>query len=152
MTKPIAVHLVVADPEAAAAWYRRVFDAEERHRISLPDGQILTVELAIAETTVALSGEYPEQGIVSPKTVDGSCCAFVVDTHDADTVWQRALDAGAEIFRPLADTFWGERFGQVVDPYGHRWGIAQHLRDVPPDEVARAAARIFGATSDVTEV
>lgn len=95
MTKPIAVHLVVADPEAAAAWYQRVFGAEERRRISLPGGQVLTVELAMAKSTVALSGEFPEQGIVSPKAANGSYCAFVVDTDDADTMWRRALDAGA---------------------------------------------------------
>jgi PhnB protein len=61
-----------------------------------------------------------------------------------DALWQRALDAGAEVFHPLGDTFWGERFGQIIDPFGHRWGMATHLRDVPADEVARAAAEMFG--------
>lgn len=151
MTKPIAVHLVVADPEAAAAWYQRVFGAEERRRISLPDGQVLTVELVVSETTIAVSGEFQEQGIVSPKVVSVSYCAFAVDTDDANTMWQRAIDAGAEVFHPLTDTFWGERFGQVIDPYGHRWGVAQHLRDVPDDELARAAARMFGGASGAAE-
>ena len=65
-------------------------------------------------------------------------------TEDVDALWKRAVDAGAEVLHPLQDQFWGDRHGQLTDPYGHRWGLAQHLRDVPPEEVARAAAEAFG--------
>lgn len=71
--------------------------------------------------------------------------ALQIATDDADALWQRALDAGATVSHPLADVFWGERHGQIIDPFGHRWGISQHLRDVPADEIAREAAKAFGA-------
>lgn len=148
MSKPVAAHLVVSDPGAAAQWYETVFHAQERSRIPLPGGRVLTIELMIGETTVALAGEFPDQGIVSPKTLGGTYSALVIDTDDADAMWQRAVDAGATVFHPIGDTFWGERFGQVIDPYGHRWGVSQHLRDVPPEEVAKAAADAFGAAGD----
>ncbi len=64
-------------------------------------------------------------------------------TDDADAIWNRALDAGAEVRQPLHDAFWGERYGQITDPFGHRWGLAQHLREAPLDELAEAAAAMF---------
>ena len=148
MSKPVAAHLVVSDPGAAAQWYETVFHAQERSRIPLPGERVLTIELMIGETTVALAGEFPDQGIVSPKTLGGTYSALVIDTDDADAMWQRAVDAGATVFHPIGDTFWGERFGQVIDPYGHRWGVSQHLHDVPPAEVAKAAAVALGAAGD----
>jgi PhnB protein len=67
-----------------------------------------------------------------------------ISTDDVDPLWQRALAAGAEVLQPLADAFWGERHGQITDPFGHRWGLPQHIREVPHDEVVRAAAEAFG--------
>jgi PhnB protein len=69
---------------------------------------------------------------------------LTLGTGDAGALWRRAVDAGAEVLHPLQDQFWGDRHGQLIDPYGHRWGVAQHLRDVPPEEVVRAAAEAFG--------
>jgi PhnB protein len=142
----ISAHIVVRDPERALAWYVKVFGAEERSRIPLPGGKIMTIEVAIGDSTVMVADELPDAGIVSPLTLGGTYGALVIATDDADTIWQRALDAGAEVFHPLGDTFWGERFGQFVDPFGHRWGVAQHLRDVPQDEIVAAAAEAFGPT------
>jgi PhnB protein len=142
----ISAHIVVRDPERALAWYTTVFGAEERSRIPLPGGKVMTIEIAIGDSTVMVADEIPDAGIVTPLTLGGTYGALVIATDDADTIWQRALDAGAEVFHPLGDTFWGERFGQFVDPFGHRWGVAQHLRDVPHDEIVAAAAQAFGAT------
>lgn len=138
-------HLVVRDVERAAQWYAQALGAQERSRIPLPGGKVLTIELAFGDSTVMIADEFPEHGIVSPLTLGGTYGALQIATDDVDTLWKRALDAGAEVFHPLQDTFWGERHGQVVDPFGHRWGLAQHLRDVPPEEVAREAAKAFGA-------
>jgi len=91
-----------------------------------------------------IADEFPDLGIVSPRTLGGTYGALHITTSDVDALWQRAIDAGAEVFHPLGDRFWGERFGQIIDPFGHRWGMATHLRDVPTDEVARAAAEMFG--------
>ena len=69
------------------------------------------------------------------------CCT--VSTDDADAVWQRAVEGGAEVRQPLAEAFWGERYGQITDPFGHRWGLAQHIRDVPREQLERAVAELF---------
>lgn len=138
-------HCVVGDPGDAAEWYTSVLDARETSRITLPDGQILTIELAFGDSVVAISGEFPAMGVVSPKTLGGTYGAMHLAVEDAVAVWQRALDAGATVFEPIADAFWGERTGQFIDPYGHRWAVDQHLRDVPVDELERLAAEAFGA-------
>ena len=138
-------HLVTRDPAAAAAWYASVLGAAEEGRITLPGGQILTIELRFGDSRMAIADEFPDLGIVSPLTLGGTYGALHLAVEDANAVWQRALGAGATVFEPLHDAFWGDRTGQFIDPFGHRWAIDQHLRDVPPDEVARLAAAAFGA-------
>jgi len=140
----VTPHIVVRDASRAADWYKRALGAEERSRVPLPGGKVMTVELWFGDSPVMIADEFPDLGIVSPLTLGGTYGALHLTTSDVDTLWQRAIDAGAEVFHPLGDTFWGERFGQIIDPFGHRWGMATHLRDVPADEVARAAAEIFG--------
>jgi PhnB protein len=137
-------HLVTRNPEAAAAWYQQVLDAREESRITLPGGQVMTIRLAFGDSSVAIADEFPDRGIVSPLSLGGHCGALRVAVEDADAVWQRAIDAGAEVFEPLHDAFWGDRTGQFIDPFGHRWAIGQHVRDVPHDEVVRLAASAFG--------
>jgi PhnB protein len=142
MTMPgtITPHIVVRDAAHASEWYQRALGAEERSRIPLPDGKVMSVELRFGDSVVMIADEFPERGIVSPLTLGGTYGALNIATHDVDTLWKRALDAGAEVFHPLADTFWGERHGQIIDPFGHRWGLSAHLRDVPHEEIVRAAA------------
>lgn len=140
-------HLVVRDVTRAARWYEQVLGASERSRIPLPGGRVMTIELDVLGSTVMIADEFPELGIVSPLTLGGTYGALqlTVDrAEDLDALWARALDAGAEVFHPLRDAFWGERHGQVIDPFGHRWGLAQHVRDVSPEEIAREAAKVFG--------
>jgi PhnB protein len=140
----VTPHIVVRDASRAADWYKQALGAEERSRVPLPGGKVMTVELWFGDSPVMIADEFPDLGIVSPLTLGGTYGALHLTTSDVDALWQRALDAGAEVFHPLGDTFWGERFGQIIDPFGHRWGMATHLRDVPADEVARAAAEMFG--------
>ena len=85
----------------------------------------------------------PSLGVVSPLTLGGTYGAIHVAVEDADAVWGRALQAGATAFEPLHDAFWGERTGQFIDPFGHRWAVDQHIRDVPHDEMVRLAAAAF---------
>lgn len=141
-------HLVTRDPTGAASWYVSVLGAEETSRITLPGGQVLTIGLQFGDSAIAISDEFPDRGIVSPLTLGGTYGALHLAVDDADAVWHRALDAGAREFEPLHDAFWGERTGQFIDPFGHRWAVAQHLRDVPPEEVARLAAEAFAAAGD----
>ncbi len=143
----ITPHIVVRDAAKAVDWYTDVLGAEERLRIAVPDGRLMSVELRFDDSAVMLADEFPEMGIVSPQTLGGTYMALHLLVGDVDLVWQRALDSGAEVFRPLEDSFWGERAGQVIDPFGHRWGLAQHLRDVSPEELVRAAQEMFATTT-----
>jgi PhnB protein len=140
----ITVHLVVRDAAAAGTWYREALGAEERGRIAVPGGKLMQLELWFGDSQVILADEFPELGVVSPLSIGGTATVLHLRTDDVDALWQRALDAGAEVRQPLADAFWGERYGQIVDPFGHRWGLAQRVRDVPPEEIERAVAELFG--------
>jgi len=144
-THTITAHVVVRDAARAAAWYSTVFGAEERGRLEVPGGKLMQVELRFGDSTVMLADEFPEMGVLSPLGVGGTATVLHFSTDDADAVWQRALEGGAEVRQPLQDAFWGERYGQITDPFGHRWGIAQRLRDVSREELERAVSEAFGA-------
>jgi PhnB protein len=92
-----------------------------------------------------VADEFPGMGVLSPRSVGGTSTVLNLYVEDVDGLWERAVGAGAEVLHPLGDTFWGDRHGQITDPFGHRWGLAQHIRDVPIEEIARAAAKAFGA-------
>ena len=142
----ISAHLVVPDASEAADWYARAFGARETGRIPLPDGTVMTVELDFGGASVHLASEFPDAGIVAPGTIGGTATVLQINTTDAAALWAQAVGAGAEVRHELADQFWGERHGQLTDPFGHRWNIAQRIRDVPYDDMAAAAARAFGAS------
>jgi PhnB protein len=143
----VTSHIVVRDAGRAADWYARALGAEIGARIQVPDGRFMQIELRFGDSQVMIADEFPEMGAVSPLTLGGTYGALAIATDDADGLWQRALDAGAEVFHPIEDAFWGERHGQVIDPFGHRWGIAQRLEDVPEDEVQRRATELFGGSA-----
>ncbi len=143
----ITIHIIVPDAARAAEWYATVLGAEERGRIILPDGRLIELELWFGTSRVMLADEFPEHGALSPKTTGGTSAVFYLDTTDVNALWARALDHGAEVLRPLADWFTGERDGHIIDPFGHRWGLSQRIRDVPREEVSRGAAEFFGGTS-----
>jgi PhnB protein len=139
----ITPHIVVGDAAAAANWYKQILGAEERNRIEVPGGKLMQVELRFGDSAVMLADEFPEAGVLSPLSVGGTATVLHLYTDDVDAIWNRALDAGAEARQPLHDAFWGERYGQITDPFGHRWGLAQHLREVPRHELEEAAAAMF---------
>jgi len=140
----LSIHLVVPDASEAAAWYAQAFGAQERSRIPLPGGVVMVVEVDFGGPVVHVAGEFPDAGIVSPLTIGGTATVIQLNVDDVDAAWARALHAGATVHHELADTFWGERHGQITDPFGHRWNLAQRIRDVPHDELVAAAARAFG--------
>jgi PhnB protein len=143
----ITPHLVVRDAAAASEWYQRAFGAEERGRIPVPGGRFTQIELRFGDSTVMIADEFPELDVLSPRSVGGTVGALVIHTDDVDALWERALEAGAEVSVPLQEMFWGDRHGEIFDPFGHRWGLAQHLRDVPAEEIRAAAAAMFGGDS-----
>jgi PhnB protein len=140
----ITPHIVVSDARAATDWYKQVLGAEERSRIDVPGGKLMQVEVWFGDSAVMLADEFPELGVLSPLSVGGTATVLHLYTNDVDALWKRAVDAGVEVRQPLQDVFWGERYGQITDPFGHRWGLAQHLRSVPHEEIADAVAAMFG--------
>jgi PhnB protein len=99
-----------------------------------------------------LADEFPELGVLSPLSIGGTATVLHLYANDVDALWKGAVGAGAEVRQPLQDVFWGERYGQITDPFGHRWGLAQHLRDVPRQEIAEAAAAMFGSFTQTSSV
>jgi PhnB protein len=140
----ITPHIVVRGAARAAEWYAEALGARERSRVPLPDGRLMSVELWFRDSPVMVADEFPEMGVLSPLSVGGTSTVLNLRTDDVDALWERALSAGAEVLHPLENAFWGDRHGQITDPFGHRWGLAQHVRDVAPEEVASAAAAAFG--------
>jgi PhnB protein len=122
-------HIVVRDAARAADWYERALGAHIGTHVPVP---------------VMIADEFPELGAVSPLTLGGTYGALTVETDAVGELWQRALDAGAELHARLQDAFWGERHGQIIDPFGHRIGLVQRLEVVPEDELVRCAAAAFG--------
>jgi PhnB protein len=143
----VTPHIVVRDATRAAEWYERALGAQIGNRIPVPDGRFMQIELVFGDSQVMIADEFPEFGAVSPLTLGGTYGALTIRTDAVDALWERALAEGAQEHSPLQDAFWGERHGQIIDPFGHRWGLAQHLEDVPHDEVMRRAAKVFGATA-----
>jgi PhnB protein len=111
--------------------------------VPLLGDKVMTVVLQIGESTIHVGSEFPEAGILSPQSIGGTATVLQINTSDANTLWQQAIAVGATVRHQLADQFWGERHGPLTDPFGHRWNIAQHIRDVPDEEIAAAAARAF---------
>jgi len=138
-----AIHLIVNDPDAAAAWYAEALGAKEARRIVLPGGRTLTVEMLVGDVTVAVAGEMPGTTMRTPASLGGSPAAYHLSVPDVDAAWERAIAAGATVFQPVHDAFWGDRTGQFIDPSGHRWALDQHVHDVPVEEINRRAAALF---------
>ncbi|HLO31779.1 MAG TPA: VOC family protein [Anaerolineales bacterium] len=140
----ITPHIVVREAGRAAEWYKRALGAEERGRIPVPGGKFMQIELWFGDSAVMIADEFPEAGVLSPQAMGGTPVVLHFSTADVESLWKRAVGAGAEVLQPLGDQFWGDRYGQIRDPFGYRWGLAQHIRDVPAEEIARIAATIFG--------
>ena len=140
---PITPHIVVRGADAASAFYTEAFGAEEINRIPTPDGRLMSVQMRIAGGELHIADEFPEMGVLSPPSIGGTPTVLAVEVEDAEPAFAQAVAAGAEVLQPLEDRFWGERHGQLADPFGHRWNISQHLRDVPQDELIAAAAELF---------
>jgi PhnB protein len=140
---PITPHIVVQGAERAAAFYRDAFGAEELSRIPTPDGRLMSLQLRIGDGLLHIADEFPEMGVLAPPTIGGTPVVLALDVADAEAVFAQAVAAGAHVRQALADMFWGDRHGQLDDPFGHRWNVGQHLRDVPHEEIVAAAARAF---------
>ena len=130
--------LVVSPCAEAIDFYIEAFGAEEvGSRMTGPDGAVGHAEIRIGDSVIMLADEWPDGPVQAPTSLGGSTAALHLYTDDVDSLWQRALDAGAEIVFPLEMQFYGDKAGRVRDPYGHTWGLAQHIEDVSEEEMQR---------------
>jgi PhnB protein len=123
----------------AIEFYEKVFGATERMRMPSPGGHIGHAELEVGDSLIMLADEHQEMGVVGPKTIGGTPVTISIYVEDVDSVFERAIEAGATELRPVKDEFYGDRSGRFEDPFGHRWAVATHVEDVPPDEMAKRA-------------
>ena len=136
----VTAMLAIRDCGRAIDFYKRVFGARELSRMPGPAGKVMHAEVTIGDRIVMMGEEAPEQGAPSPQALGGSPVGLMLYVPDCDAVFARAVAAGAAAKMPPADMFWGDRYSQVVDPFGHRWGIATHKANPTPEEVAKGQA------------
>ena len=150
MTKPIppgfqalTPHIVVGDGAAAIEFYKKAFGAKENARLMTPDGKALMhAQLTIGNSILMLGGEMPPNAL-SPKSRGGTSVFLHLYLTDADAAFDRAVKAGCAVRMPVSDTFWGDRYGVVEDPFGHQWSIATHKQDLTPEQIAANAKEFF---------
>ncbi len=141
---PLSPYIVCADAAKAIDFYVVAFDARVIERMAMPDGKIMHAGLALnGGGLLMLTDENPQFGALSPSSLKGTPVTLHLNVADCDAAIARAAAAGATVVMPAADMFWGDRYGQVQDPFGHRWSFGQKLRAMTADEVEAAAKAFF---------
>ena len=140
----VTPYLCIDGAAAAIDFYTAVLGAEERMRMPGPDGKIGHAELLVGDAVVMLADEYPEMDIRSPTSIGGSPVTIHVYVEDVDRVFEQAIAAGATELQALQNQFYGDRSGQFVDPFGHKWNVASHVEDVPPEELTKRMNEAMG--------
>jgi uncharacterized glyoxalase superfamily protein PhnB len=134
----ITPHLVCAGAADAIEFYKKAFNAVEEARLPAPNGKIMHAMIRIEGSVLMLVDEMPEWGTLGPKSLKGSPVTIHIYVPDVDAFVKRAVSAGAKVTMPVADMFWGDRYGKLEDPFGHHWSVATHVRDATPEEIQQA--------------
>lgn len=137
-------HLVVDDAPAAIDFYVKAFGAVEMGRVPRPDGKLIHAAVEINGSTVMLNDDFPEMSggkSTTPPALGGTPVTIHLTVTDVDKKFQQAVDAGATVVMPLEDQFWGDRYGMVVDPFGHQWSLGQPVREVSFEEIQQAMSQ-----------
>lgn len=140
----VSVYLCVDGAADAIKFYEHVFGGKERLRIPAPGGKIGHAEIVIGDSVVMLADEYPDIDFRGPKALGGTPVMVSVYVEDVDSVFDRAVKAGAKALRAVENQFYGDRAGQFEDPFGHRWSVASRIEDVSPEEMAKRGAAMSG--------
>jgi PhnB protein len=142
----ITPHIVVRDANGAIDFYKRAFGADELSRMPGPDGKsIMHATIKIGDSIVMLADEFPGTDCASPTSVSGTSVTLHLYVDDVDALAERAIHAGATVRMPVSDMFWGDRYGVLADPFGHRWSISTHKQDLTADEMRKGAEKAFPA-------
>jgi uncharacterized glyoxalase superfamily protein PhnB len=137
--RTVTPHLTIRGAAEAIEFYKKAFGARELRRSASPDGKLMHAEIQIGDSRIFLNDEFPEMGASSPLALKGTPVTMHMFVEDCDGVFDQAIKAGATVAMPLADQFWGDRYGLLVDPFGHRWSVASHLKDMTPEQMRAAA-------------
>ena len=138
----VTPHIVVAGAADAIEFYKKAFGAVEEARLPGPGGKLMHAMIRIGGGAIMLADEFPEWNSLGPRALKGTSVTIHLYVPDVDAFFARATKAGAKVVMPLDDMFWGDRYGIVEDPYGHRWSMATHVRDVTPQEMAEAMQKM----------
>jgi len=139
----ITPHLSVREASKAIEFYKKAFGAEVVDVHYTPDGKVMHAHLKIGDSHLLLADEFPGMGTPAPQTLGGSPVVLNIYVDDVDSLFNQAVAAGATVTMPLADQFWGDHYGQIVDPFGHHWALGAHQEDVSPEEMERRGRAIF---------
>jgi uncharacterized glyoxalase superfamily protein PhnB len=146
-THSITAHLMVREGTKAIEFYQKAFDAQLLHVHKTPDGKVMHATLKVGDSQFMLADEFPGMSNPSAQTLGGSPVVLNLYVEDVDSLFNQAVSAGATVKMPLANQFWGDRYGQIVDPFGHSWALGSHVEDVAPEEMERRANALFGEMS-----
>ncbi len=140
--RTVTPHLTIEGAADAIKFYKKAFGAKELSRMKAPDGKrLMHAMIKIGNSVVMLNDAFPEWGGKGPKALGGSAVGVHLYVGNADKVFKKAVKAGATVAMPLADMFWGDRYGLLVDPFGHRWAVATHKKNMTPAQMAKAAKK-----------
>ena len=140
----VTPHIVCAGAAQAIEFYKKAFGATEEARLPGPDGKLMHAMIRINGSAVMLVDENPEWGMLGPKSLKGTPVTIHLYVEDADAFVARAEKAGATVTMPVAEMFWGDRYGKIEDPFGHHWSVGTHVRDVSMEEAQQAMRKMAG--------
>jgi PhnB protein len=141
--RTVTPYLAIKNGADALEFYKKAFGATEVYKLMLPDGRLGHAEIRLGDSVIMLADEFPEFGGKSPQTLGGSPVSIHLYVEDVDAFFARAVAAGASERKPVTDQFYGDRSGELEDPFGHLWWVATHKEDVPPDEMQRRVQTLF---------
>ncbi len=137
-TTTLIPHIACRKATEAVEFYQKAFGAELLSQLHLPDGRLMHAALKIGGSTLYLVDEFPEHGGQSPQSLGGSPVTLHLQVADCDAVFGHAVESGCIPVMPLADMFWGDRWGMLTDPFGHKWSVATTIREMSPEEMRKA--------------
>lgn len=143
--RSVTPYLAISGAVGALEFYKRAFGAKEMERTTLPDGKVLHARIKIGDSAVMMADEFPGSRLRAPTNVGITTMMLHIHTRDVDKLWQQAIAAGAKVAMPLDNVFWGERYGQLMDPFGHLWTLSMRIKmsREEAEEKRRAAMAMF---------
>ena len=141
----VTPYLIMKDAARAIEFYKQAFGATETERMDAPGGKIGHAEMLIGDSHIMLADEFPDMGYRGPEALGGSPIGLMLYIENVDSVVERAVAAGAKLLQPIENKFYGDRSGEVEDPFGHRWTVSTHIEDVSPEEMKKRIAAFENA-------